>query len=113
MNKIKLIKENMEKAKATLRNSQDELTEAHKNRFLLCVYCNKKSKVNRCSGIDYHYWDENTGSPCGGYYVHGYYAWKCPNCGNYKRNEFKDEKLFWEMHDAFKNHKKLNRKSTW
>jgi hypothetical protein len=111
MNKrIKAAKKHIEELKIMQKLAFNELTEAHMERFLQCGQCQSKSKVINCVGVDYHYWDDNTGSPCGGYYLHGYYAWECPKCKNERRNVFVDEDLYFEMYYAFKDHQKINGK---
>jgi len=105
MNKrIKLIHNRIEELKGKLESSFLDLSNAHAERFLECLDCRKKSKARTCTGIDYRYWDNNTGSPCGGFYTHDYYAWECPKCGNYKNNEIESDE-FWEMKNAFKDNR--------
>jgi hypothetical protein len=87
--------------KEELKSLHVELVDAHSNRFLLCGECDKKSQLKKCVVIDFEYYNENTGSPCGGYYEHGYYAWECPHCKCFRHNEIeKDE--YYETYQAFK-----------
>jgi hypothetical protein len=107
--RIKEIKKEINELKRAIAKVYIRLEEAHKERFLTCELCHKKSKVKNCDGIELNYWDSNTGSPCGGFYSHGYYAWECPKCGCYISHEMDDE-LYYEIFQSFKNTRVINAK---
>jgi hypothetical protein len=79
-----------------------ELVDAYKNSFLKCGQCDKKSQLRKCVGIDYQDYNDNTGSPNGGYYEHSYYAWECPHCKCFRHNEITWDE-FWQTFQSFKN----------
>jgi len=107
--RITLIKRDIEIAKDKLRDLGKQLVEATKDRLLKCSNCAKRSRLNTCNGIDVRYYDPNTGSPCGGFYAHGQYAWECPKCANYRNNSLTDED-YYEMFQSFKNCIERNQK---
>jgi len=108
MNKrITLIKQEIEVAKEKLRYLSKQLVEATKDRLLKCANCAKRSRLHTCTGVDVQWYDCNTGSPCGGFYRHGNYAWECPKCGNYRNNNLCDEE-YYEMFQSFIRCTKIN-----
>jgi ribosomal protein L37AE/L43A len=66
---------------AALRKVGEERVKAYADSFLTCEHCNRKSKVGTVTLIDYYRWDDNIGSPCGGFNVHYEYRWECTKCG--------------------------------
>lgn len=105
MNKrIRGIKKHIKELEATIKLVKDDLTKAHAERFLKCNTCLKKSKTKKCFAVEYEYWDDNTGSPCGGFYRHGFFAWACPVCEQYRNNRFEDDNLYYEMYYSFLGH---------
>lgn len=56
------------------------LVAAYGRTYLRCTKCSKKSQIKSVKLNDVQWYDSNTGSPCGGYYRHSHYAWRCPHC---------------------------------
>jgi predicted RNA-binding Zn-ribbon protein involved in translation (DUF1610 family) len=101
MNKrVKNIKFQIACLEEEIKTCNQELEDAHANRFLTCGDCGKKSLIKKLTIIDFQYYESNTGSPNGGYYEHGYYAWECPHCISYRENKLEYD-LYWEMYGAF------------
>lgn len=100
----KLEKELIEKL-TEVERIKEELVEAQKGLYLTCLHCKKKSRVDKCIGVDYQGYNENTGSPCGGYWEHWKYCWQCPKCNFIYGNKFKEEE-YWKFYNSFKGHKK-------
>lgn len=98
---VKELKKQREEAQEKVKILTIKLTEALKVTFLTCKFCGKRSRVDSCSGIDLKWYDENTGSPCGGFWTHWKYCWKCPKCNHIYHNEFKDDRKYWELYPAF------------
>jgi hypothetical protein len=108
MNKrIKDIKKEIEDLKLSMAKAFIRLEEAHKERFLTCSLCHKRSKVRTCTVIDRRSWDCNTGSPNGGFYSHDYYLWECPKCGCYLSHEISKD-LYYETFQSFKNERTID-----
>jgi hypothetical protein len=61
--------------------AQTALTKARTNRKLKCLHCGLDNKVKKLIVYTKMFWNHNTGSPSGGYYVpsHDYYI-QCPKC---------------------------------
>ena len=97
---VELLKRAKKEAEETVKSLTIEITEALKRTFLTCKACNQKSRVDSCTGVDVKWYDENTGSPCGGFWTHWKYCWKCPKCNNIYQNDLKDKK-YWELYSSF------------
>lgn len=99
--RVELLKKAREEAKENVKSLTKDIAEALKLTFLKCESCDKKSRVDQCTGVDLKWYDENTGSPCGGFWTHWKYCWRCPKCGHTYKNEFKDERNYWELYSSF------------
>lgn len=69
--------------------------------------CGRSTQVSKLTYIQTHWYDSNTGSPNGGYYVAGEGQFICPKCGQRNRlwdrpdvvkvrHLFKDEELTYD-----------------
>lgn len=109
MTRIQNIKMLIAEKQEELNSLHVELVDAHSNRFLLCGKCGKKSQLKKCVVIDFEDYNVNTGSPCGGFYEHSYYAWECPHCKCFRRNEIKKNE-YYESYQAFKDEDRRHEK---
>ena len=105
--RIKSIKKQIELQQEKMDSLSKELVDAHRCRFLKCGNCGKKSMVGKVVGLDVKMWEPNTGSPNGPYWDHAFWAWSCPHCSEYYKNEIEDA-LYWEMYSAFKERGVMN-----
>lgn len=106
MNRVKMLKNLIIEKEKRIKSLQVELTEAYANTFLSCKHCGKKSQVKKCSLIDYQVWDENTGSPCGGFWKNESHYWFCSNCEQFINNEVPED-IVYEMWDSFDKNEKI------
>jgi len=111
--KIRKIKKELNEIKIMLALKTEDLRNAYAESYLTCKHCNKKSKMRNCTIVDYQWYDENTGSPCGGFYQHASYHWKCPKCDSWWDNILESYKQrnerFWEIYSSFKKFNKEHR----
>ena len=101
MTRVQEIKREIKETNTLLENLWYKLTNAYKETFLTCKKCGERSKIKNCVLINYQWYDENTGSPCGGFYQHGGYHIGCPKCKHFWNNKIEDEQAY-EMAEAFK-----------
>lgn len=101
MNSVKEINKRIEMTKTLLDNLFVDRQKAYSRTFMKCKACGEKSKVGNSYIIRYEWYDDNTGSPCGGYYTFGGYYFGCPKCYHYWMNEI-EEDLAYQMNGSFK-----------
>lgn len=101
MSRVKIIKKLIAEKEEELKDLRTELIDAHRNRFHICQECGIKKQIGKYTFVDYEWYDENTGSPCGGFYRHGSYHLGCPSCGQYWKNKLDDE-IAYEVGEACK-----------
>lgn len=89
MNAIKKLLRNRATIERMLHQVDKDLKEAHSRRILRCGHCETRHRLGKLTLLDVHWYDECTGSPCGGMWLHYYHAWKCPACGQYRNNKMK------------------------
>ncbi len=101
MNRVQTIKKLIAEKEEELKGLRVELVDAHSNRFHMCKECGIKKQIKKYTLVDYQWYDENTGSPGGGFYKHGSYHLGCPTCGQYWKNKLDDD-LAYEVMEACK-----------
>ena len=79
--------------KSMLRGLEKMRVEAYRTTFLKCKFCESRSQVKKCVLVNRYWYDENTGSPCGGRWVPGNYEFICPKCNNQPHRFGKSNKL--------------------
>jgi len=96
MNKAQLIEKEITELNKRLQILYVERDEAYKDTYYTCKHCGIKKQLRNYVFVEYEWYDENTGSPCGGYYEHGSFHIGCPNCGQYWENKL-DENYAYKI----------------
>lgn len=92
----RVIEKDLKLAQEGVAALQIELREALRRTMVPCGSCKRNTVVSSLTYIQTHWWDDNTGSPNGGFWRQGEGQFKCPKCGYENRpinNSFKFKSL--------------------